>query len=145
MVATKTVCPISSFIQRLSLTRSWVLGHLMTFQHPLPLSEKNISEDENYYTRFCVSLPRCAPTAGPSSHAAPPVEAPWAPSGTWPWRRWPTLSSSPASTPHRAAKSPCLTPTRRSTKSCASFGHTPAPAPAPLASGRAPWTPSCLT
>lgn len=88
---------------------------------------------------------RCAPTADPNSPAAPPAEARWVPLGTWPWRRWPTPSSFPASTPRRAAKSRFPTPRRRSTRSCASSGRTPARVPAPPASGRAPWTPWCLT
>lgn len=62
---------------------------------------------------------------------------------TWPWRKWRAPSFSRASMPHLAAKLPCFTQIRGTTKKFVSTDPTPVPVQEPLASGKGPLNKSC--
>ena len=86
----------------------------------------------------------CAPHVGPNSPVVPPVEVSWAAiSVTWPWKKWPPPSCSPAATSPRVAASPCSTQRKLTTRRPVNSGPIPVPVLEPVVNGKDRLNKSC--
>ena len=86
----------------------------------------------------------CAPHVGPNSPVVPPVEVSWAAiSVTWPWKKWPLPSCSPAATSPRVAASPCSTQRKPTTRRPVNSGPIPVPVLEPVVNGKDRLNKSC--